>query len=60
MPRAAAAVAVVTTALVLSALPGLAPAASAAEPAYGEVLNILPPGQSGTITAADARQGGGG
>ncbi|MGH8894196.1 MAG: hypothetical protein ACRDWY_12985, partial [Actinomycetes bacterium] len=28
--------------------------ADAAEPDYGEVLNILPPGQSGTVTAADA------
>ena len=51
MPRAA--VVVLSTALALAALPGLPISANAAEPGYGEVLNILPPGQSGTITARD-------
>jgi acyl-homoserine lactone acylase PvdQ len=48
-----AAVAVVSAAVTLAALPGLPGPASAAEPNYGRVLNILPPGQSGTITATD-------
>ena len=52
MPRAA--VVVLSTALALAALPALPSGANAAEPGYGEVLNILPPGQSGTVTAADA------
>ena len=47
-----AAVVVVSAALTLTALPGLSGTA-AAEPDYGQVLNILPPGQSGTITATD-------
>ena len=51
MPRAA--VVVLSTALALAALPGLPSTATAAEPGYGEVLNILPPGQSGTVTATD-------
>ena len=48
-----AAVAVVSAAVTFAALPGLSGPASAAEPDYGTVLNILPPGQSGTITATD-------
>ncbi len=51
MPRAA--VVALSTALALSALPALPSGANAAEPGYGEVLNILPPGQSGTVTATD-------
>ncbi len=45
-------------ALVLGLLPGgpagAAGTVAAEEPGFGEVLNVLPPGQSGTITAADA------
>jgi acyl-homoserine lactone acylase PvdQ len=41
-------------ALVLALLPAVPTTAGAAEPDYGEVLDILPPGQSGTVTAADA------
>ena len=52
MPRAA--VVVLSTALALAALPALPGGANAAEPGYGEALDILPPGQSGTVTAADA------
>ncbi len=47
-----AAVAVVSAALTLTVLPGVTGTA-VAEPDYGRVLNILPPGQSGTITATD-------
>jgi acyl-homoserine lactone acylase PvdQ len=46
-----AAVVVVSAALTLAVLPGLPGTASAAEPDYGEVLNLLAPGQSGTVTA---------
>ena len=50
------AVATVSVALALAVLPGLPGRpgpARAAEPDYGEVLDILPPGQSGTVTATD-------
>jgi hypothetical protein len=53
---AVAAVAAGSAALLLAALPGLpgtASAVTAADPDYGQVLDILPPGQSGTITATD-------
>jgi len=47
----------VVPAVALALLPGGPQPAGAAdgstEPAYGTVLNILPPGQSGTITATD-------
>ncbi len=59
--RAGLATVVVTgLALMAGGLAGTAPAAfSAAEPdPYGTVWNILPPGQSGTVTTADVLQVG--
>jgi acyl-homoserine lactone acylase PvdQ len=52
MRRAVVVLAAATSAAL--ALAGLAAPAGAAEPDYGEVLNVLPPGQAGTVTAADA------
>ena len=51
MPRPASVVAVAVAALVAVTVP-----ASADEQDYGAVLNILPPGQSGTVTATDVAQ----
>jgi acyl-homoserine lactone acylase PvdQ len=48
------AAALVVPALTLALLPAVPTTTVAAEPDYGQVLNILSPGQSGTVTAADA------
>jgi acyl-homoserine lactone acylase PvdQ len=51
--RRVAVAAAVSAAVTLAVLPGLPGPVGAAEADYGEVLDILPPGQSGTVTATD-------
>ncbi|HET9944089.1 MAG TPA: penicillin acylase family protein, partial [Actinomycetes bacterium] len=54
MRRAVGTVALCASLAVSGSLLAPAGATGAAEPDFGDVLNILPPGQSGTVTATDA------